>query len=248
MSGLSSKRLSEVDLKCLFLEHLRGLGLIDLKSVIASEYSLGHAGRRVDIAILTAEFIGIEFKSKRDTLRRLRPQLDAYVACFDRVILVADERHVPTARSLIPASAELWSVDGEGRLLQVRGSLSSRSKSARALAQLCNVRQLRRLTMLGASSNLSRSKLVEAATQLPFDRVYISAIEAFRSSFARSSAAFWDNLAAHQVDSGALAALSRSSDVRRKRQLARRAKSDFWLAWAEEAASVFGSSQEGAAP
>src|ERR1700732_4974228 len=104
MSASPLKQLSEADLKCLFLRHLRECGLINLNSVIASEYSLGHMGRRVDLAILCDEFIGIEFKSRTDTLKRLQPQLDAYVRCFDRVILVTDERHVPNAQSQIPPS------------------------------------------------------------------------------------------------------------------------------------------------
>jgi hypothetical protein len=221
--------------------------LIDPNSVIASEYSLGHTRRRVDLAIFSDEFVGIEFKSKSDTLKRLRPQLDAYVRCFDRVILVADERHIPSAQPLIPASVELWSVDGEGRLALARGSLLRASKSARGLAQLCNIRQLKRLASAGASSTLSRSKLIESAMHLPFDRVYEAAIGAFKDGFARSSVAFWNDLDTREIDCRALASLRRSSDVRQRRKSAIKAQSEFWLAWAEEAASIFESPQHGAA-
>jgi hypothetical protein len=104
MSDSNFMRLSEMDLKCLYLERSRRLGLIDANSIIASEYSLGQTGRRVDLAILSNEFIGVEFKSKGDSLKRLKPQLDTYVRCFDRVVLVADERHIPNAQLLVPAS------------------------------------------------------------------------------------------------------------------------------------------------
>ena len=76
MSDPTSKKwLSEAHLKCLFLDRLRRLGLIDARSIIASEYSLGQTGRRADLAIFGGhEFIGIEFKSRYDSLKRLKQQ------------------------------------------------------------------------------------------------------------------------------------------------------------------------------
>jgi len=186
MSTFSSKQLSEVDLKCLFLRHLREHNVINSNSVIASEYSLGHAGRRVDLAISCDKFIAVEFKSGADTLKRLQPQLDAYLRYFDRVIVVADERHIPGARAQIPSSVELWSVDAEGGLLPLQNSSSKSSRSTRALAQLCSTRQLKRLISALPSSTLSRSKLVEMAARAPFDLVHAAAIGAFKTSFARS--------------------------------------------------------------
>jgi hypothetical protein len=241
MSATAPKQPTEADLKCLFLRHLRKCGLINLNSVIASEYSLGHSGRRVDLAIFSEEFIGVEFKSRGDTLKRLQPQLDAYVRCFDRVILVTDERHVPNAQSQMPPSVELWSVDAEEQLHLVRSPVVRASRTARALAQLCNMRQLKRLTSARASSTLSRSKLVEMATDLPFDVVYKAAIGAFKDGFVRSSATFWSQLGAQEIDRAALSFLSRTSDFRQKRKSVARAQSEFWLAWADEAASIFGS-------
>jgi hypothetical protein len=235
------RRLSETDLKCLYLERLRRLGLINAKSVIASEYSLGQTGRRVDLAILSSEFIGIEFKSKGDSLKRLKPQLDAYVRCFDRVVLVADERHIANAQPLVPASVEVWSVNCEGELSLVQEALSERAQSARALAQLCSVRQLRRLASVAASSAPSRSRLIDAAMLLPFDKVYEAAVAAFKGTFERSSAAFWNELESQkEIGREALAPLSRFADVRQKKISALREQSEFWLAWAEEAATILG--------
>jgi hypothetical protein len=242
MSELNLKRLSETDLKCLYLERLRRLGLIDAKSVIASEYSLGQTGRRVDLAILSSEFTGVEFKSKGDSLKRLKPQLDAYVRCFDRVVLVADERHIASAQPLVPASVEVWSVDCEGELSLIQeGVLSQRARSARVLAQLCSVRQLRRLASVEVSSAPSRSRLIDAAMLLPFEMVYEAALAAFKGTFERSSAAFWNELDPQkEIGSEALAPLSRFADVRQKKMSALRRQSEFWLAWADEAATILG--------
>jgi hypothetical protein len=243
MSSSISKRLSEVDLKCLYLEHLRRLGLIDANSVIASEYSLGQTGRRVDLAILSDEFIGVEIKSKSDSLKRLQPQLSAYVGCFDRVVLVADERHIASAQTLMPASVELWTVDGAGSFALVQKPITKGEQSARVLAQLCTIRQLRGLASAEEPNALSRSKLIDAAVQLPFDSIHKAALAAFRGAFNRSSMGFWNDLESQEIDSNALAALSRFADARRKKVIALKKQKDFWSAWAEEAAVVFGSPQ-----
>lgn len=240
MSGSNFTRLSEMDLKCLYLERSRRLRLIDANSIIASEYSLGQTGRRVDLAILSNEFIGVEFKSKGDSLKRLKPQLDAYLRCFDRVVLVADECHIPNAQLLVPASVEVWSVNCDRELSLVQKAVSDRAQSARVLAQLCSVRQLKRLASVEASMPLSRSRLLDAAMLLPFDNIYKAAVAAFKGTFERSSAAFWNELDAQEIDCKALASLSRFADLRQKKMSALRKQSDFWLAWAEEAATVLG--------
>ncbi|MHC2620074.1 hypothetical protein ACVIW2_002106 [Bradyrhizobium huanghuaihaiense] len=242
MSG-SSKRLSEASLKCLYLQSLREHGLIDETSIIASEYLLGHTGRRVDLAFLTNEFVGIEFKSKGDSLKRLQPQLDAYVSCFDRVVLVVDERHTRNVFPSLPDSVELWSVNAKGRLFLERQGMSPLQRSTRALAQLCPTRQLRKLAPIAETSSASRSKLVDAASSLPFDRVREAAVASFKSTFGASSAAFWNYLASEELGSSALAILSRFADLKQKKTSALRAQNEFWTRWAEEAAVVFGSSQ-----
>jgi hypothetical protein len=243
LPDLSSKRLSEVDLKCLYLERLRRLNLIDETSIIASEYSLGRTGRRADLAILNGEFIGIEFKSRHDSLKRLTQQLDAYVQCFDRVLLVADERHVENAQRLIPTPVELWSVNGGGELSLVKKPEAIKGNhSARVLAQLCTIRQLRKLVQNDKTPAWSRSMLTDAVLQLPPNHVYQAALATFRTAFTRSSAAFWSGLDARAgVDCNALRPLSRFAKVRQQQTLALKTQSDFWAAWAEEAATALGS-------
>jgi hypothetical protein len=247
MSDQTSKRLSEIDLKCLYLERLRQLGQIDANSIIASEYSLGQTGRRADLAILNHGFIGVEFKSKYDSLRRLKQQLGAYIQCFDRVVLVADERHIVNVQSLMPVSVELWSVSNAGQLSIVKEVEFTGHPSARVLAQLCTIRQLRKLVSIHASSTLSRSRLTDAVLQLPVDMVYQAAIARFRSAFARSSAAFWSDLESREIDGKALGSLSRFAGARQRQTLALKDQSEFWQAWVEEAAIILGSQQSVAA-
>ena len=240
MSGQDHKRYTEADLKCLFLEHQRKLGQIDASSIIASEYSLGRAGRRVDLAILSDnKFIGVEIKSAYDSLKRLGQQLDAYVQCFDRVVLIVDDRHRANALFLKPPSVELWSANSEGQLSLVRPATTRPFASARALAQLCTIRDLRKLA---TSETLSRGRLIDAVIELPSEEIYQAAVGSFRRTYAGPSAEFWQALGSQEIGTNVMANLSRFAHVRQRQTSFRREQADFWQAWAEEAAATLGSS------
>jgi hypothetical protein len=62
------------------------------------------AGRgRIDLALITHRFIGIEIKGPKDSLARLGGQVVQYSRCFDMVILVAHERWASSALKMIPS-------------------------------------------------------------------------------------------------------------------------------------------------
>jgi hypothetical protein len=76
---------------------------------------------------------------------------------------------------------------------------------------------------------------------LPFEKVYEAALAAFKGTFESSSAAFWSELDPQkEIGTEALAPLSRFVDVRQKKMSALRKQSEFWAAWADEAATIFG--------
>ncbi|ANW03801.1 sce7726 family protein [Bradyrhizobium icense] len=227
--------LNEVSLKCLFLEHLRGLRTVDQNSIIASEYALGRVGRRIDLAIWNGEFIGVEFKSKFDSLRRLSWQLQAYLQCFDRVIVVIDQRHSQKVTEMLPAPVELWTVDSLGNLTQAQAAGVNRSQSAQALANLCSLAQLRRLAPVSNNDGVYRGRLNISASELRTEDVYEAAIEAFKRTFVHSSRAFWNEVADKKIDPDRMLALSRFSDLRTRRALMQQDEQIFWQKWAQEA-------------
>lgn len=226
--------LGEGALKCLFLEHLRRQRRVDPGSVIASEYALGRAGRRIDLAIWNGEFVGIEFKSKLDSLKRLPFQLKAYLECFDRVILVVDQKHGPKAMEKVPVPVELWTVDELGQFTLMQAAGVVRTQSAQALANLCSVVQLRRLVPEGNRSRQYRGRL-DLSLEVQIDDVYAAAIEAFKRSFASSSQAFWNEVESKCVDSAGLRVLSRFSDLRARRHSIERDQKAFWQEWTRQA-------------
>lgn len=57
---------------------------------------------RIDVAVVNGFLHGFEIKSAEDNLDRLQSQQTAYNKVFDKLTLVADERHVEQAMKLLP--------------------------------------------------------------------------------------------------------------------------------------------------
>lgn len=74
----------------------------DADTRIVEEMGVWNGAVRVDVAVINGELAGYEIKSARDTLSRLPNQAALYNDVFDRVHLVAAEKHIPHAEKEIP--------------------------------------------------------------------------------------------------------------------------------------------------
>ena len=72
-------------------------------TIFFEEFALYGGTNRADLAALNGISHGYEIKSDRDTLLRLPQQVKAYNAVFERATLVSANRHLSSARSIIPA-------------------------------------------------------------------------------------------------------------------------------------------------
>ncbi|MFK4490391.1 sce7726 family protein [Bradyrhizobium sp. USDA 336] len=223
--------LKEAHLKCAFLEHLRRLGRLNASSVLASEFALGGAGRRIDLAIWSGEFVGVEFKSKFDTLRRLSWQLEAYLKCFDRVVFVVDQKHASKVAALLPAQVELWVVEPTGNFVLKSAAGVLRGQTTEALANLCTLARLRQLSNAGRSDGAYRGRRSVLASGLKLEDVYESAVARFRKNFAASSRAFWDAVGDQAIHQDALPSLSRFTKQRTRLASIQEAEENFWRDW-----------------
>lgn len=230
--------LNEAYLKCLFLEHLRRLGRLDDSSVLASEFSLGGAGRRIDLAIWSGEFIGVEFKSKFDTLRRLSWQLDAYLQCFDRIIFVVDQKHASKVASVLPAPVELWVVQSTGNFVLESAAGVLRGQTTEGLANLCTLVQLRQLSKATGPDGAYRGRRSVMRSGLKLEDVYESAVARFRKTFADSSRAFWSAVGDDPIHQAALPSLSRFAKHRTRLASIQEAEQNFWRDWARPTSSI----------
>jgi len=111
----------------------------DADTRIVEEMGIWHGSVRVDLAVINGEIAGYELKSARDTLARLPAQAELYSQVFDRMYLVAAERHVDHALPVLP---EWWGVltaiDDEGavRLEEARPATPNPAVSSLQLARL----------------------------------------------------------------------------------------------------------------
>lgn len=74
---------------------------------IVEEMGIWNGSVRVDLAVINGQLTGYEIKSARDTLTRLSNQAALYNSVFDRVFLVAADRHIERANNEIP---EWWGI------------------------------------------------------------------------------------------------------------------------------------------
>jgi hypothetical protein len=120
--------------KALLLQH-KG----DAETMILEELGLEHGASRIDLAVVNGELHGFELKSDQDTLARLPGQIEMYGRVFDRVTLVAGERHLRSAVEMVP---DWWGIRvarperGQVHFSDLRMSVANPSQDARCIAML----------------------------------------------------------------------------------------------------------------
>ncbi len=92
---------------------------------------------RIDLAAIGSQLEGYEIKGERDDLSRLAGQALAYGQVFDRLTLVASERHLADAAQRLPEWWGLSVVDTERRAVEpVRLPSTNPSRDPHALVRL----------------------------------------------------------------------------------------------------------------
>ncbi|MBX9938376.1 MAG: sce7726 family protein [Candidatus Obscuribacterales bacterium] len=107
---------------------------------VVDELELARGEVRVDVAVIGDILHGYEIKSARDNLLRLPRQRDFYGKVFEKMTLVADEKHVEEAVKIVPVKWGLISVglrDGKPYAEEIwPARLNNESLDALAIAQL----------------------------------------------------------------------------------------------------------------
>jgi hypothetical protein len=135
----------------------------DSATLILEEFALRHGAARVDLAVINGSLHGWEIKSDADSLSRLPSQAWTYNSVFDRVTLVAGERHVGKAKEMVP---EWWGImlakrsrGGTIRLLRIREPNENPSPEPVAIAKLLwRDEALSLLVEVGAGAGLRASR------------------------------------------------------------------------------------------
>ncbi|WP_370677201.1 sce7726 family protein [Pleomorphomonas sp. PLEO] len=236
---MNTDKYYESHIKCDFLNYLRARRTIGARSVIASEYVLGATGRRADLAIYNgSRFIGIEVKSQYDTLLRLRDQINAYISCFDDVMIALDERHVEEGLEIAPVEVAVFEVGRRGDIRLRRPAAGEPQVSAKVRLQLLTMQELKKLLGYGVSAPVKRSLLLERAETLSKNAVRGAVVDAFKETFSDTSADFWRQVKGKRVTLDALGCLSRYASERVISREKENEKARFWESWQKDAAAV----------
>lgn len=147
----------------------------DPSSRFVEEMCIWNGSARIDMAVINGQLHGYEIKSERDTLARLEDQMSLYNLVFDKITLVAAERHLAKAEQALPDWWGLSSVvgDGDGRfaIKQVRPAQKNERVDKVQLAKLLwKPELLSILEEIGAAKGV-RSKPVQQLCELVAERL-----------------------------------------------------------------------------
>jgi hypothetical protein len=133
-------RLKDADLRTAAMGRLLAHAVAAPDTLIVNELGLAHGAARVDIAVINGHIRGVEIKAEADSLDRLPRQVEAYGRVVDRATLIADERHLPVAMSLLP---DWWGVvsarraaNGAVVFRRLRAERTNRSTDPMTVARL----------------------------------------------------------------------------------------------------------------
>ncbi|MBR1156265.1 sce7726 family protein [Bradyrhizobium sp. JYMT SZCCT0428] len=132
--------MRDPDVRSIVLSALLNEHSHDPTTRIVEEMGIWNGSARIDIAVINGEMHGFELKSERDTLSRLDGQAELYEQVFDRITLVAAEKHIHKAKPLISAFWGLTSVtvhhDGHLSLTEVRPAIENPYRDKKQIARL----------------------------------------------------------------------------------------------------------------
>lgn len=149
--------LKELDVRLALYNHeIKAILTDHPSSLVVDELGLMEGAFRVDLAVINSRLHGYEIKSYSDNLDRLPSQQNTYNKIFDRMTLVADERHVAKAVEIVP---QWW------------GLISSRTtKGVTVLNEIWPSRQNLEIDPYALSQLLWREEALDALRQRGLDR------------------------------------------------------------------------------
>lgn len=191
------------------------------KPILTAELTLGTSGTRADVAVLAdAEFIGLEIKTERDSLRRLPSQLEAYARYFDHVIIVAAPCHFAELAETDLHGASVWRSTRDGLSPVINGQPNS--ILPRAYLDLMTRQEKKGFLTKGAAT------------------VREHYFDIFKSRYGESSRTFWQSVSGRKIKADDVPVLSRFNGRRTAIELVAREREQRWQRWQDAYAGMNG--------
>ncbi len=190
--------MDEATIKAEVLNLIRRQSPTRRRPIVATEFQILSGQTRADLAILDDEFVGVEIKSKLDTLKRLIKQAHDYRKSFDRTILVLDGSHLVKYLSIDLDFCDVWTFDEGGNLRLFSEGVHERV-SDEVLFGMLTMREREVASKSADLKNLSKRQIF----------YYF-----FSKKFKGSSDKFWLSVRGRKIKKNDLELLSRFKDVR----------------------------------
>lgn len=87
-----------------------------------SEMFIDSFSRRADLVVANGTLSAFEIKSRRDSLDRLKGQVETYTKLFEHVTVVCTENHLAGVESIVTDDIGIWVVDSKGKFSLFRRS------------------------------------------------------------------------------------------------------------------------------
>ena len=107
--------------------------------LLLEELGICQGTARIDVAVVDSHFEGFEIKSDRDSLRRLRHQIELYSKVLDRATIVVGRRHLETAKESVPEWWGILQYENDRKPLRIkviRRPKRNKSVDSRALVEM----------------------------------------------------------------------------------------------------------------
>jgi hypothetical protein len=221
--------MDEKTIKAAALNYFAESGRISRHSVIANEFALAKASVRADLAILSEDFIGVEIKSAKDSLKRLSQQMLAYQKYFDVVILVVASKHLKSLPMNYPG-VEILEIDESGKFSQVKAAELQKLPNLINLMSLLTKAETRRFygtyikgEDFGLGQNAGQSFEIRQGFK-----------EAFTARYVENSQMFWQKVRRRKIKTPDLEILSRYRDIRKAALAFQQQREQEWTDWLAE--------------
>lgn len=194
MSSLSGKKLTEYDIKDFLKNYLFNKGDVSKESFLVTEFNISNFSRRVDMVLFSdKKNIAFEIKSDFDTLVRLKPQTEEYLKCFDKIIVVAAEKHIKKALDITPDNVGVWKLK-DNEITIIRKGKEAKIKNKVNYIRMMTMPELRKISK-NKNINLCDNKrtTIEARLmKLPLIFLRKKAIESIRIRYKKRGGNYYD--------------------------------------------------------
>ena len=132
-------RLSDPDIRGALRKRLQRAQSVEEETVLIEELGICQGSTRIDLAVVNGVIHGYEIKSDRDSLRRLRKQVEIYNRVVDKATLVVGNAHLEESLELIPGWWGVWQAEsksGQIRFETVREAFENPWVEVQSLVEL----------------------------------------------------------------------------------------------------------------